>query len=418
MNANTASPSLLQALIAPHTIEHFYAAFWPDRHFAVHGPLERLPEIFRARELHDFHELARKYTGYCAITSRDKDGIMIEAKENPDILFRMGLTIFLSDIAASVPGCRRFLRQLESELGIREGISRIGLFASPESSGLQTHYDVYDIFSIQLIGTKRFRVARNDKIPFPCTKQYARGKQAYDDLFPQAINGYADPDAVPYETVDMKPGSVLFLPRGYWHTTEASDEVSVSVSIGFETPTALDCILPLVKSYLMQDPKWRRPLYGAWGGPLEASAIERSDELLKDLSEATKRLSARDVIFNARDERGRFALLNDQSRFQHVPTTVIEAQPQKGPDGAETFAILMSNADARFGRQLILRVDGLSPEAVSMFKWLEKQDVPFTVGDFRTRFGADDAALNRIFEIAVRSNLLRMLWFPKLATGS
>jgi len=38
----------------------------------------------------------------------------------------------------------------------------------------------------------------------------------------------------------MKPGSVLFMPRGTWHYTEAG-EGSLSVSIIVRTPAAFEC---------------------------------------------------------------------------------------------------------------------------------------------------------------------------------
>ena len=40
----------------------------------------------------------------------------------------------------------------------------------------------------------------------------------------------------------MAPGSVLFLPRGTWHYTQAG-EPSLSISIVLDPPAALRCLL-------------------------------------------------------------------------------------------------------------------------------------------------------------------------------
>lgn len=67
-----------------------------------------------------------------------------------------------------------------------------------------------------------------------------------------------------FTTVEMKPGSVLFLPRGTWHRTESEGD-SMSVSIAVDTPPAVDYIVAQLRMLLLQDPRWRAPLYGAWG---------------------------------------------------------------------------------------------------------------------------------------------------------
>lgn len=90
----------------------------------------------------------------------------------------MGLSVYLPDIASSVPGSESFLRRLESELGIGKGSTHITVWASPKGDGAPTHYDGEDVFSIQLAGTKLLArrlsaalVARNRVGPFAADRR-------------------------------------------------------------------------------------------------------------------------------------------------------------------------------------------------------------------------------------------------------
>lgn len=49
----------------------------------------------------------------------------------------------------------------------------------------------------------------------------------------------------------LAPGSVLYLPRGVWHQTEAG-KLSVSLNITYNIPTVLDVVLTHIKQDLVQ----------------------------------------------------------------------------------------------------------------------------------------------------------------------
>ncbi len=66
------------------------------------------------------------------------------------------------------------------------------------------------------------------------------------------------------QTVELQPGCLLFLPRGYWHGTAASEE-SLSIVIRCAAPAWLHLLPHWVRDTLMIDKSWREPAYGAWG---------------------------------------------------------------------------------------------------------------------------------------------------------
>jgi ribosomal protein L16 Arg81 hydroxylase len=143
---------------------------------------------------------------------------------HPAHLYEMGLSVYLPDIAPSVPGAEELLRQLESELGLAEGCARMTVWASPKGDGAPTHFDGEDVFSIQLAGSKRFEVAPMTDYAYPVGAQYGPGAAPYDEMYAQVREGFPDANGVAFEAVDMQPGSVLFVPRGTCKRTEAAQE--------------------------------------------------------------------------------------------------------------------------------------------------------------------------------------------------
>src|SRR5438105_15840927 len=116
----------LRALLSPASVDAFFADYWPNRHFSIHGELGRLPAVFRSRELSCFETLANRYNGPVAF-GKGRSGpctITIQGTHPVD-LYRMGLTVYLADIAHCVPGGVEFLRQLERDLGVNEGAARM-----------------------------------------------------------------------------------------------------------------------------------------------------------------------------------------------------------------------------------------------------------------------------------------------------
>ena len=55
----------------------------------------------------------------------------------------------------------------------------------------------------------------------------------------------------------LTPGSILYVPRGYWHETE-SDEASISLHVHHMPVPWVDAVLVTLRAKLLRDPVWRR----------------------------------------------------------------------------------------------------------------------------------------------------------------
>ena len=81
--------------------------------------------------------------------------------------YAYGYTVFWDQVGKSIPSWSSWERQLESDLGIPAGSCRIKLSLSPPGSGFPAHFDRYDTFQLQLLGTKVWHIAENDHVSFP-----------------------------------------------------------------------------------------------------------------------------------------------------------------------------------------------------------------------------------------------------------
>lgn len=399
--------SVLADLVAPHAAEEFLAQYWPKRHFVAHGDPARLPSFLRAPELANVETLSSRYRGRWRFTNgRKYQSMQVIPDCHGIVLYRMGLTIQSEDLAAHIPQAAAELRRLEFELGANPGACQAYAFASPVSEGLSVHFDAQEIFSIQLRGTKRFHIAPVEELPCPSGVQFVPGQTPSDDLYPQARRGFPDASRAKFTTIDMQPGSVLFMPRGTWHYTESEGD-SMSVSIAVDSPSAVEYVLAQLRMLLLQDPQWRAPLYGAWGDDAaRAAAVERAAHLLAQLPRLSGQLNAGSLIANLLPLEQRLALIKPKSRFQKTPNSRVDIDASSG--------VAITVSDQRYGPQVTARAQ---PPAhlTAALRWLGERAEPFYAEELSRHFPQlRFAEVQQVLRAGVESGLLRMLWFQEL----
>lgn len=404
----------LSTLVAPRSLEEF-AECWPDQVFHADGDPARLPEFLRARELSSLGALAAAYHGRVAFGRGTKSASMVtsEAAQAPN-LFRMGLTVYFDDIGGAVPGANTFLRQLEEDLGISEGAARLTAWASPSEDGAACHYDANDVISIQLRGTKRYEIAPLREIRVPYGRQYSPGMRPFEDLYPQTANGFPEWQDMRFQTIELQPGSVLFFPRGTWHRTQVSEN-SLAAAIVIDPPPALDCLLVQLRLVLLQDPQWRKPLYGAWGnGADRAQAYEQTARLLRELPKAAAVISPQDLILPTISEEKRLSLINHHTRFQRVPRTSVVPEQGKVSENAETQWVRVAFDNDRGLQETFASVE-VPRRYMAVLDWISQQKVPFSVQALSRQFPAVPfEELKKVLEVSARGGLVKLLWFPAI----
>jgi bifunctional lysine-specific demethylase and histidyl-hydroxylase MINA len=120
------------------------------------------------------------------------------------------------------------------------------------------HYDDHDLIVVQLRGTKRWFVSSK---PSELNNTWQR--------IPEGA-----PALGPHETVDVKPGDLMFLPRGTYHSVD-SDSGSLHLSIGFTPLTLREAVIAALDHLSDLDRGWRTSVGTQFAVQMRSAGLER-----------------------------------------------------------------------------------------------------------------------------------------------
>lgn len=163
-------------------------------------------------------------------------------------LFSEGTTIVLQALHRLWPPLIDFAGGLRDELGHPV---QINAYVTPASSrGFAAHYDVHDVFVLQVAGEKRW-IVHEPVHPLPLrTQPWTQHAQAVEHAAAQT------PAIV--DTV-LRPGDALYLPRGFVHSAEALGTVSVHLTVGIHVVTR-QAVAEALVAEAEAEPELRRSL--------------------------------------------------------------------------------------------------------------------------------------------------------------
>jgi ribosomal protein L16 Arg81 hydroxylase len=134
------------------------------------------------------------------------------------------------------------------------------------------HWDTHDVFAIQLIGRKRWRLFA-PTFPLPLTFQ------GHDR------SGHQCP-AEPSVEITMEEGDVLYLPRGWWHHVVPLQGGSFHLSVGCYLPTLFDYVVQTSAKYLELEVAARRSFSADDYRETVAQLLEKLKVVLADQANA------------------------------------------------------------------------------------------------------------------------------------
>ncbi len=120
---------------------------------------------------------------------------------------------------------RAFAADLAADLGHPVQVN--AYITPPQNTGFSDHYDVHDVFVVQVAGSKTWRV-RPPVLRHPLRSQPWENRKA-------AVQEAAT--RPPLLETTLEPGDVLYLPRGFIHAATARGAVSTHLTIGIHTWT-------------------------------------------------------------------------------------------------------------------------------------------------------------------------------------
>jgi hypothetical protein len=185
--------------------------------------------------------------------------------------FADGATLVLQGLHRVWPPVAEFARQLADDLGHPVGVN--AYLTPPEDQGFTTHYDTHDVFVLQIAGSKRWQV-HHPAVVDPLPSQPWAGRT-------EEITAAAD--GSPALDVVLEPGDTLYLPRGWPHSAQARQDLTMHLTIGV-FPVTRYAVLEALLSLAAEEPKLRRSL------PLGVDPSD-PDALAGELAEITRHLT-------------------------------------------------------------------------------------------------------------------------------
>lgn len=177
-------------------------------------------------------------------------------------LFLDGHTIVLQGLHRMWPPLIDFAGALASDLGHPV---QVNAYVTPASSqGFSAHYDLHDVFVLQIAGEKRWRI-HEPVIRDPLRDQPWAGRRA--EVAARAAEA-------PLIDAVLRPGDALYLPRGYLHAAEALGEVSCHLTIGVH-PVTRHHLLESLLAIVATEPELRGSL--PMGADLADPAVIAAD---------------------------------------------------------------------------------------------------------------------------------------------
>lgn len=142
------------------------------------------------------------------------------------------------------------VRQLcDSMAQVLAGRVHANVYITPSScQGFGAHYDSHDVFIVQLVGRKRWRL-RGAPHPLPLSGE------SFTRVAPSV--GPVERELV------LEPGDVLYLPRGHIHEAAAMDSLSMHTTLGVTVPRWADLVTELIAVASHEDVALRRALLPA-----------------------------------------------------------------------------------------------------------------------------------------------------------
>ncbi|KAB8332156.1 cupin [Scytonema tolypothrichoides VB-61278] len=275
---------MFRDILKPYTVEEFFKKNWTNEAvFISSGDQTKFAHLFSWEKLTyllNFHQF--KYPDLRLAL----DEKVLDESANANIIQRCqeGATLILNGVHKLIPELSTLASEIKYDFGY--GVQVNAYCSWPQKQGFSSHYDTHEVFILQIDGTKQWYVFR-DTIKYPLPEQKS--------------SSFSPPEGEAYLSCTLKPGDVLYIPRGHWHYAVAVDEPSLHLTLGVHCKTGVNFLEWLVNE-LRQQEEWRKSM------PLrvETEAVENYvDSLIEKLSKHIDHSNLSDDYMNYLDGLGK-----------------------------------------------------------------------------------------------------------------
>jgi len=288
----------LQSLIYPYSKSEFFAHYEDNAPLVIHDLGESIRELTALPFLESLETLLafwpNKVDAYLPGIADEDNSIAITTAEAPTH-FENGRGLLFNDINTLSPVLKKWLEALTYELGLSSlTYARNLVYATPAGKGTAPHFDQNINFVLQMHGTKKWWVAPNQHVEGPMSR-HTIGLPIDPEL--GSYTEGAMPEQFPENAAEfvLQPGSLLFVPRGAWHKTEALTD-ALSLNFTLSAPTWIDLVTAALRGRLAQSSEWRETANFVTDTERVHEAVEKLDALLSDLAQDIPNWNAADIL--------------------------------------------------------------------------------------------------------------------------
>ncbi len=376
-------------ILHPVSPETFFAEYYDRKPLHIRGGEEKFANVMSWSVLTGILNMTSAWSAVSLQLVLDRD-IVAPAKycrtaENRDggevlqpdarkvmALLKAGASLVANDIDTLTPALSGFADALE---GAVSGKAQSNLYCSwRERQAFDTHFDTHDVYAMHVAGEKLWRLYETrTETPIAHNLFKSYGQEWHD----------SNRGAVAEEVL-MRPGDLLYIPRGLYHDALATSDGTLHVSFGLTYVIGLD-VMAMLSNLAVEDPAFRANM------PRPGEGEDAIGKWLRDLGDRLAKYTGREDSLEA------------MLRFQ---------RDYRYPRGG--FELPVRAAGQRFA----LRVEGLGVEERDG-SWVltsARGDVPippgldravawiigrkgFTEGDLADKFpGIDEAARKKLLD--------------------
>ena len=229
--------------------------------------------------------------------NRDGHEIMQPDSEKVMALLKSGASLVANDIDSLTPALSGFAAALEKAVS---GKAQANLYCSwREWQAFGSHFDTHDVFAMHVAGEKLwnlYETRADTPVAHPEFKSY--GQEWHDKNRGEVA-----------QQVVMRPGDLLYLPRGLYHDALATSNGTIHIAFGLTHVIGLD-VLSMLSTMAVADPAFRANMPRPEDGEAATAAwLEALGGKLAEYSKNNEALAAmRAFQRDFRYTRGGFAL--------------------------------------------------------------------------------------------------------------
>lgn len=254
----------LEALLHPHSVSDFMEAFEQNKPLVIHHKYDELKELTGLPFLASLEVLLKTWTGKIQAhlpDVRDESSSIDVSATDARKVFNNGMGLLFNQAQTLSPVLVEWLTDIQKTLGLSHlSYGRCLVYATPKDKGTAPHFDQNINFVLQIHGEKTWYIAPNEHLANPLTR-FTMGQEPDEEMQQYLDTEFPTKMPTNAEKIVLKPGSLLFVPRGAWHSTDAQED-ALSLNFTFTMATWVDVFTEALKGRLSMAPEWREAVYG------------------------------------------------------------------------------------------------------------------------------------------------------------